>query len=69
MQDKKLNNIDEEILDKIIAVAYKDASLKDRIRIYLLAKKDPEVKKLLSEYRETAGNIKKVPLDECPDSV
>ncbi len=69
MQDKKLNNIDEEILDKIIAVAYKDASLNDRISIYLLAKRNPEVKRLLNEYMETAGNVKKVPLEECPDSV
>ena len=69
MQDKKLNNIDEEILDKIIAVAYKDAPVTDRIRIYLLAKKNPEVKKILNEYRQTAGNVKKIPLEECPDSV
>ena len=69
MQDKKLNNIDENILDKIIAVAYKDASLKERISIYFLANKNPEVKKLLTEYNETAGNVRKVPLEECPDSV
>ena len=69
MQDKKLNDISEEILDKIIAVAYKDASLKDRISIYFVAKKNPEVKRLLIDYRETAGNVKKVPLEECPDSV
>ena len=47
----------------------KDASLKERISIYFLAKKNPEVKRLLTEYRETAGNVKKVPLEECPDSV
>jgi hypothetical protein len=69
MQDKKPNSINEEILDKIIAVAYKDASLNDRISIYFLAKKNPEIKSILSEYRETAGNVKKVPLEECPDSV
>ena len=69
MQDKKLNDISEEILDKIIAVAYKDASLKDRINIYFLAKKNPEVNRLLKEYKETASNVKKVPLEECPDSV
>jgi hypothetical protein len=69
MQDKKLNDISEEILDKIIAVAYKDASLKDRISIYFLAKKNLEAKRLLNEYRETAGNVKNVPLEECPDSV
>ncbi len=69
MQDKNLNDISEEILDKIIAVAYKDASLKDRISIYFVAKKNPEVNRLLKEYKETAGNVKKVPLEECPDFV
>ena len=69
MQNKKLNNIDEEILNKIIGVAYKDASLIDRIRTYFLAKKNPDVQRLLNEYRETAGNVRKVPLEECPDSV
>ena len=69
MQNKKLNKMDENILDKIISVAYKDASLKDRINVYFLAKKNPEVKKLLTEYRETAGNARKVPMEECPDSV
>jgi hypothetical protein len=69
MQYTKPNNIDEKILDRIIAVAYKDAPLIDRIRIFLLAKKNPEIKKLLKEYRRTANNIKKVPLEECPDSI
>jgi hypothetical protein len=62
-------NIDEEMLDRIIAVAYKDAPLIDRMRIYSLAKKNPEVKKLLNEYRRTANSVKKVPLGKCPDAV
>jgi hypothetical protein len=69
MQYGKPNNIDEEMLNRIIAVAYKDAHLTDRIRIYFLAKKNPDVKKLLNEYRRTANGVKKVPLEKCPDSI
>jgi hypothetical protein len=69
MQYSKPNNIDEEMLNRIIAVAYKDAPSLDRIGIYFLAKKNPEVKKLLNEYRRTANGVKKVPREKCPDSV
>jgi hypothetical protein len=69
MQDKKHYKIDENTLDKIIAAAYKDASLADRIKIYLLAKRNPEVKRIFNEYRNTSNKIKEIPLYECPDSV
>lgn len=69
MQYSKPDNISEEMLNRIISAAYKDAPLIDRIRIFFLTKKNQEVKKLLKEYRRTVNNIKKVPLEECPDSV
>ena len=68
MPDKKLN-IDEEILDRIISAAYKDAGLINRLKIYFLAKKNPEVKLIYNEYRIIAESVKNIPLDECPDSV
>ena len=69
MQYRKSDNIDEEMLDRIIATAYKDASLAERIKVYFLTRKNPEIKKLFNEYREIADKVKKVPLEECPDSV
>ncbi len=68
MQHKR-ENIDERILEKIISVAYNDAGLLDKIKIHLLARKNPDVKKILEEYKRTAIKIKNIPLDECPDSV
>jgi len=66
---EKNYKIDEETLDKIIAAAYKDAGLIDRLKIYFHTKKDDEVKRIYNEYRNTAENVKKIPLDDCPDSV
>jgi hypothetical protein len=68
MPDKK-NKIDEETLDKIISVAYKDAGLIDRLKIYFLAKKNSEVKRIYNQYSNTALGVKKIPLDEVPDSI
>ena len=48
---KKLN---EEYIDKIISVAYGDANLIDRIKIFFDARSNTEVKKILEDYRETA---------------
>ena len=67
MQAKKFI-ISEELLDKIISAAYKDATLIDRIKIYFLTKKYPEVKKIYNEYFKTAMNVKNIPLYKFPES-
>ena len=54
MQEKKSNKIDEKLLDKIIAVAYSDAGLYDRIIVWVKSKNNPEIKGLLDEYKLTA---------------
>ena len=55
---KTPDRINEDYLDKIISVAYGDASFVDEIKIYLDSKKNPEVKRLLDEYRQTARGLK-----------
>ena len=52
--------IEESLLDKIIAVAYGDAGLIDRVIIYRTAKIDPFVKQLLNEYKLTAASVHKI---------
>lgn len=47
----------EELLNKIISVAYSDAGIRDRIMVYFLSKKDPQVKAVLDEYRNTAAAV------------
>jgi len=61
---KTTYKINEEYLEKIISVAYGDASFIDEIKIYLDSKKNPEVKKILDEYRETAKELKFFSLEE-----
>ncbi|MGA7837281.1 MAG: hypothetical protein WB996_04900 [Ignavibacteriaceae bacterium] len=61
---KTTDKINEEYLEKIISVAYGDASFIDEIKIYLDSKKNPEVRKVLDEYRETAKGLKSYSLEE-----
>lgn len=68
MQMKNSNNIDEKLYDKIIAVAYKDASLIDKFIVYRKANKSPVIQRLLNEFRETAAAVHNIKSDEFPDS-
>ena len=57
----------EKLLNRIISVAYDDANLLEKFRIYRLASKDPKVKSVLNEYKKVANQTHKVELDYCPD--
>jgi len=57
MQEKSSNKIDDKLLDKIIEVAYSDAGLYDKIVVWINARKYPEIKGLLDEYRLTASLV------------
>lgn len=69
MRMKNSNNMDEELYNKIIAVAYKDASLIDKFIVYKKAKRNPEIQKLLNDFKETAAAVHNIKSDELPDSV
>ena len=69
MQRNNLNNIDESLLDKIIAVAYGDAGRMDRIIVYRMAKKDPLVNQLLIEYKLTAASVHRIKETDLPSSI
>jgi len=69
MQVKNSNNIDERLYDKIVAVAYNDASLLDSFLINRLAKKNPEVKRILNEFKETANAVRSIQPYDLPASV
>ncbi len=57
MQENISNNIDEKLLDKIIAVAYGNAGLYDRMVVWINAKNNPEIENLLDEYKLTASSV------------
>jgi len=61
--------MDEKLLNRIIAVAYSDAGIVEKIRIYLLAKKNEEVKTTLAKYKQTVRQINSLELEECPEKI
>ncbi len=69
MQKNNSNNIEESLLDKIIAVAYGDAGWMDRIIIYRMRMKDPLVKQLLNEYKLTAASVHTIKETELHASI
>lgn len=63
------SQINEELLNRIISAAYGDAGLTESIKIYLLAAKNKEVKKVLDEYKLTADAVKQSEQVKCPDGI
>ena len=64
----KKSEINENLIDRIIKVAYGDASLVEKIIIHLKASKNHKIGELLNEYKTTAGYIHSIEI-ECPDYV
>jgi|GEM_PF-506865 hypothetical protein len=69
MKHKKYFEISENLLNKIISVAYGDANILDRYKVYRLASKYSEVKNLLNSYKKTAADVHKIGEDECPEEL
>jgi hypothetical protein len=68
MQENISNNIDEKLLDKIIAVAYGNAGLYDRLIIWMNSKRDLEIKNLLDEYKLTASSVHSLDEKKLPET-
>ncbi len=69
MQKKPSNKIEIELVDKIISVAYGDASIIDKIVVIWKAVSDENVKNILEEYRATADKVRKLQNLNLPDYV
>lgn len=65
----QLKHIKEDLHDRIVAVAYGDAGIIDKLKVYFNAAKNPEVKKLLTEYKETAEAVNILKSEQCPDEI
>jgi hypothetical protein len=63
------SEINEELSNRIVAAAYGDAGIFEKIKIYLLAVQSKEVKKLLNEYKQTASAVNNIQIDECPEEI
>jgi hypothetical protein len=68
MPEKSSNKIDEKLLDKIIAVAYNDAGLYDKIVVWINAKREPEIESLLREYKLTASSVHSLEEKKLPEA-
>ena len=69
MQEKNSVNIEEKLYDRIIAVAYNDASLVDRFVVYRMARKNPGIQNILNEFKATATAVHKIKCNELHESV
>lgn len=69
MQQMKLYEIDDKLLNKIISAAYGDAGPGDRFYVYLKTRKDPEMKKIYNEYKAVARLVGKIKELECPSDI
>jgi hypothetical protein len=67
MKRKMSYEITDTFLDKIISVAYNDASLFDKIKIFRAVAIDSKVRELYSTYKKTAWEVKQLQKDVCPE--
>ena len=66
MNRKKSSEITEELLNKIISVAYGDASFPDKIKVMRAASRNNEVRNLLNSYKTIANEVKQLGEEEFP---
>lgn len=69
MNRKNSFEITEELLNKIISVAYGDASLLDKIKVVHAASRNNEVRNLLNSYKTTANEVKQLGEEEFPREI
>ena len=62
-------NIKQKLIDKIISVAYGDASITERIIVNWKASRNDEVRKILEEYKTTANSVHSMGRENLPEYV
>jgi len=69
MNRKKLFKLNEEMVNRIISVAYGDATLADKFIVMRATAQNPEIRELLSSYRQTAKEVGVLREEEYPDDL
>lgn len=59
----------EELVARIVAVAYGDAGPRDRWRVYREARRNPVVRELIEAHRGVADEVRRAPRPTVPDAV
>ncbi len=60
MKPMKSSEMKEELLNKIISVAYGDAFLWDKIKVMRAASRNEEIRNLLNSYKSTAHEVRQL---------
>ncbi len=63
------DNINSKLIEKIINVAYGDASITGRMIVYWKASRNDEVRRVLEEYKTTANSVHNIKKEELPEFV
>ncbi len=63
------DNINPKLIDKIINVAYGDASIIERMIVYWKASRNDEARKILEEYKATAISVHNMERENLPEYV
>ncbi len=62
-------NINQKLIDKIVNVAYGDASITERMIVNWKASRTDEVRKILEEYKATAISVHNMERENLPEYV
>ncbi len=63
------DNISQKLIDKIINVAYGDASITEKAIVYWKAFRNSQVRRVLEEYKTTANSVHNINKEELPEFV
>jgi len=69
MKAKKSFEIKEELVNKIISVAYGDAGLLDKLIVKKLIRNNPDAKTLYDDFKNTADQVHKINEVNCPNEL
>jgi len=61
--------MNENLKDKIIRVAYNDASIREKVEVFFYIKKNAEARKIFDDYRKTAKAVHAISKNPMPTKV
>mgnify|MGYP001562714311 CR=1 FL=1 len=69
MNRKKSFELNEEMVNKIISVAYRDASLREKLIVKRTILQNREARKLFNSFKQTADKVKRIAEEDCPEDL
>lgn len=69
MKTKRSFETNEELVNKIISIAYRSANVFDTFYVKIIAKREESVRKLLESYEATAEEVHRLTEEEFPEEM